>query len=553
MAIWPDLMKAWADVEMNASKCSFGVLQCLWDETVKPVKKTGKGADATGYEVYDQTPFKFRSVPPKNFYPVYRTFDKPNDFIEIYRFDPGRLVDDLERTYGVNLYPDPLFEPRPGYSLVDVLNTADLVEYWTEEHYCLIAKTTLVVAPKGRSNRAVDYEEMPRYVLLSAGPNPCAPDFPFWVLQNVRVDPNENPTTLGSIADTDDIIGLNKHYNEINSEEASEIAINIHSPLVYMSDEHTQNPSEIRFAPGATIPIGAEEKLEKLAWQGEPTVVPQHLDRIMRGMLDLTFLGEAGVGRLPSGISGLGMQIALHPLQQINELKLPLRVAVLESVCAYLLKTFEKKSGAAPFRKWFQKQAKRFELAELKAEDIDGDYYCAVVYGNLLPRDDLASEQNEVYKFKTGTQSLYDTLDRLGYDDPESGVERLKAELQDPVLNPEKVILIAQAKAASQQQQPQQGQQPQPQPGQPQGQQQPTPQLGQQGQLPMLAGPEQGTPFGRVQLPTGPLPGTAQPGTAPVVPGSLGGRRGAPPPVPGPAAQQGGPGPGQTAPFLRRP
>lgn len=563
LAMWPKLMKAWSDVEINASKSSYGVLQILWDpKNGQPETLSGRGEDETTRKAYTEPPFTFRSIPPKNFYPTYRTFDEPNDFLSVYRHDPARLVADLEQRYGVNLRAEIGVENiAEGIYVIDIEEDAELIEYWTGEYYVLIAKTIAYVTLRtgGRAPRGgrMDFEEMPRYTVLSAGKNPF-PQIPFWVLQNIRSDPNENPTTVGSVSDVEDIISLNKHYNEIMSEEASEIAINIHSPMVYASNEHQQDPETIRFSPGAVIPIGEEEKLDKLHWQGEPLVVPQHLDRVMDSVGDLTFLGQAGFGRLPSGATGLGMQIALTPLQQIIELKLPLRKEVLESVCSYLLRCFEEKSNDTPFKGWLQIQAKKYEMAELTKEDILGDYYATVDYGNLLPRDDLAADQNEVYKFKTGTQSLLTTLEKLGYQDPESEMNRLKAEMSDPVLNPEHVIATAQAKQT-------QAQANQPPPTGPEaaggagaG--------GMEGQMTLpglTGGPEQQAggqgrvPFGQAGIPTGPaLPGTAQPGTVGVNPESLGGRSNTPP-VPtsraAPRGQEGPPsGPGQNAPFLGR-
>jgi hypothetical protein len=536
MALWPQLMRAWGDVEMNASKKSFGVLQVLWaPEGGQPEEvKVGKGEDQTTRKQYTSSPFKFRSINPKYFYPVYKTFDKPNDFICVYRYDPSRLVADLEEIYGVILAPVAM--PMLG-EIIGASSTADLIEYWTKDVYALIAQTTVLVRTQSGRRAPIDIEKT-MYTVLEWGPNNQG-EIPFWVLENMRADPDADPTDGGSISDLDDLFEINKHYNEIMSEEAEEIVTNIHRPLIYKggeAGEHSADPNSFEFKPGATLPIANDEELGPLPWTAEPNMVQLHLDRTLESLKDLSFLGEAGFGRVQSNVTGIGFKIALTPMEQILDLKLPLRTDLLQSVCAYLLKSFEEHANEGSFRGWIQDQYGQFGIVELQAKDVDRQYFVTIDYGNLLPRDDYMHEQNEVYKFKTGAQSLFTTIENLGVDDAQKEIERIKDELQDPVLNPERAMLIKQAQAGGQQ-----------------TQQQPAP---------INAGANP-----RVL----PSPSSAQPGTSPVMPNTLGGMGGMPgggqmgmpggetqPPVPnagafGRGAGAGGFGPGQLAPFINRP
>lgn len=547
LAIWPDLLKAWGDVEMCASKLGYGVLQVVWapkpgqPETVN----MGKGEEVSNRRIYTETPFTLRSLPPENFYPTYRTRDDPNDFLSVFRHDPGRLVADLEETYEVSLQATGMAEIT-GAGIVSTDPTCDLIEYWTRTRYVLIAQTRVNVEYRQRGKTSVD--SFTRYVTLVNGENPYG-RFPFWVLQNIRSDPREDPTILGSLSDLDDVSDLNKHYNEMISEEAEEIAINIHRPIVYYSREHLSDPASIEFKAGAVFPAGPfdEERLEPLPWEGEPTLVQAHIERILGSIKDLSFLGSAGFGQMEGNTTGIGFQIALSPMEQIVELKLPTRIQTLQAVCSFLLRCFKEKAKDAPFRGWVQSQYSRYGIqVEVSAEEVGTDFFVEIQYGNLLPRDDFAHAQNEVYKYKTGVQSLVTTLDNLGFDDPAQEVQRIKAELSDPVLNPESAMLIAQAKQSA-------GQQPQPTAPT-------TGQMPQQTQMP--PGAMQGQ--GQGQMPaspirsTGPsLPGSAQPGTMPVNPDTFGGMRQTQPPVPmqgegAPPGMQDMQGPGQLAPFLGR-
>jgi hypothetical protein len=465
LGLWPELMQAWYDIELDASKLSYGVLQIIWaPEDGQPERvNMGRGEDTQMADVYTKCPYVFRAIPPASFYPIYRTYNKPNDFLAVFRFDPQRLIDDLETQYNISL-------AATGSNVLGAEPTADLLEYWDKEQYILMAITKVLVdkrtrAAGNRPPRQGDLEYEERYTLLEQGPHEygCVP---FWVLQNIRSDPHKDPTIDGSLADLDDTSELNRHFNEMVSEVAAETITNIHRPLIYSSEEHQQDPSSFKYEAGAVIPIGAEEKVEALPSPGETSMLPEHLDRIRQGMQDLSFLGEAGFGQIPNGMTTIGFKIALQPMQQIIELKLPLREAVLRDVCSFLLRCFRDNAGDAKFKAWVQNQYGAYGVTQIEASDLQGGWFVEVNYGNLLPRDDVQNQQNEVYLFKSGAQSLETTLAHLGFDDPNAEMSRIKEEQQDVVLNPEKAALIKQL-GAPQPQQPQgaPGGQPPPQPG----------------------------------------------------------------------------------------
>jgi hypothetical protein len=231
------------------------------------------------------------------------------------------------------------------------------------------------------------------------------------------------------------------------SEMAEDITIKIHGALVYKSAQHQQDPATMRLGAGVVIPIGEEEELEALKLQGDTITAENHTDRIMQSIKDLSFLGDAGFGNLIAGMSGEGFSIALNPLQQIVELKLPQRRDTLSSICAFLLQCFEEKAAKdASFRGYVKTAFEHYALTELTPDDIKGQYRADIVYGNMLPRDDFLFAQNELYKLKAGGQSLRTTLDKIGFDDPDAELERMIEEFNDPVLNPERVLATAQAK-----------------------------------------------------------------------------------------------------------
>lgn len=440
--IWPSLMTAWRDVEFNASKKTFGVIEVVWDpgpgqpETIE----VGVGKDVTKTLRYTDIPIKFKSIEPEKFFPVYRTFDKPDDFLYVMVEDPGRLVEDIKETYKVNLQSTDVQEGTDG--------TCDLLQYWDSTNYKLLAKTTYYREVR----MGKDTKRIPRSTFT------VLQDFkheyeriPFFVVQNLR-NPGKDPCYDGSIGDIDSVAHLNKHYNVIMSEAAEEIALHIHNPVAYKSDDPKQDVNNIDFKPGALIPIGKDEDLSPIMWPGLAGAVEEHLNRTQAAIEDLTFVGEAGFGRYPSGASGIGLRLVLSSLEQIMGLKIPLRQNALADICKHLFKIIELKTGNkeaenyAPLQLWLKDHLGRYGQVQITKEDINRDYFVDIDYGNLLPRNETEHQQNEVYKYKTGAQSLWETLDNIGVDNPDEAISRIKQEQEDVVLNPEKAMAIAQAK-----------------------------------------------------------------------------------------------------------
>ena len=448
IGLWPDIMTAWAKVEMNASKKKFGVLQALWQpEPGQPKSvEVGKGGDKATVRKFTKSPFIFRDIPPEYFYAVYRTYTKPDDFLYVIRHDPNRLVEDLQEKYKEQLQATDLLEGSAG--------TCDLLEYWDNEHYILVALTQRDVKVSGTAKSVAETTPV---VLQEFNHKYGRP--PFFVLQNL-VNPSDDPLTSGSLGDLDDVIGLNIHYNLVSSEAAEEIITNIHRPVVYKSNDHQQDVNSLEFKAASVYPIGLDEILETLQWQGMPQAVQNHLEQIMGGIQDVSFIGQAGFGQYPSGATGVSLRLLMQSLENILVLKIPIRVTSLQSVCEFLFRIVEDKTAAAqavtgsqgaarpkptPLEMWMKDKLGRFGQVSISAEDIEGDYFVDVDYGNILPRAETEYQQNEVYKNKTGNQSLYTTMDNIGIESPDDEIERIRQENQDIALNPEKVSAITQA------------------------------------------------------------------------------------------------------------
>lgn len=437
----PDILQAWTDVEMSASKTRFGVLQVLWDPDRK---KDQQGA-------YVGNPFIFRAIDPTHFYPCYSTLFRPDDFFYVIREDPDRLIEDLEDIYNVKLQATDAEEGTEGTCMV--------IEYWDRDDYYLVALTHRDLTEY--DNRGREYtttEEV--YTMLKSGPHGY-PRIPFFVLQNIR-DAFEDPTYEGSLSDVQAVAELNKHLDWLMSEHAEEILLNIHRPTVYKSPDHQKAAAELTAMPGSVWDIGEDEDVTPVVWPPEPEMVQNHYRWTRDAIDDLSFIPPTAQGQLPAGVSGASMGIANTPLQRILDLKKPRRIETLKAVATFVLQVAEKKG--APIITWCVTNNVK-EETKITEQYIEGDYYVDVAWRNMLPRDEVSYEAHQAYLFKTGVQTLARTLDKLGVEWVEAEMQQLLAEYIDPKVNPNRAMVYAQAVQALKalEQQPEAAK-PQPQP-----------------------------------------------------------------------------------------
>lgn len=472
-----DLMRAWMDVEMDASKTRYGVVQIVWDPDAEP----NDGA-------YTGNAFIFKAIDPALFYPCYSTWDRPDDFLYVIREDPDRLIEDLEARY-----PDTQLQAAESEQGTE--GACTVIEYYDKDHYYLVALTLRDVTEEGTATHQEEH-----YVTLKGGKHGL-PRIPFFVLQNVR-NAHEDPTYEGSLSDVEAVADLNKHLEWLLSEHGEEILIQIHRPLVYKSDDHQKAPSELVCKPGAVYDIGREEELVPLEWPPEPEMVQHHFRMTRDALDDMSFIPKTAQGDLPAGVSGVSIGIANTPFQRILELKKPRRIETLKAIAAFLLQVAEKKG--APIITWCTAPGNVREGTRITADFIGGDYYADIAWRNMLPRDEVAYESHQAYLFKTGVQTLARTLNNLGIEWVESELKQLLEEYIDPMINPERAMAYAQAQLVLKQlEQQEQPEQPQPQPAaQPQpGAQPPSPIPGPPGAPAAVQG---GPPPARGELPVRP-------------------------------------------------
>lgn len=425
--LWP----VWvSSIEVDASKCGYGILQVMWfppDGSV--VASTAPDAVQTQQRTYTQVPFKFRSIAPTRFFPIYNTYDEPDDFHAVFVYEPSRLVEDLEDRYGVKLQPT---QPLPG-----TMGTCEVVEYWTKTDYVLMAitqqRTDLGVV------EAIPHilkQESHRYGRL-----------PFFLVQNI-IMPHEDPTVEGSVSDVELVKDANKDLNLLWSMYTTEALTRMRPPTVYHTDSPTYQPNEIKMGSGDVIPLRTDEDLKPIVWDGIPTTVYNLLGDTMSALSDFGSLPRSEFGS-DGNASGVGMKLAYGNLELCLALKVPIRVAALEHIFSFCLKVTESKLGKNGIINFLVKGStvKNPLEVNLLAKDIGGRLECNVTYPSLLPRDKISHEQHVVYLFNAHVISHLTALEMIeDIDDPEAELDRVRKEFGDSVLFPDRVMQTSQAK-----------------------------------------------------------------------------------------------------------
>lgn len=432
-----DFRRAYRRIEVSANKYGYGVLQALWTpgeaEEVEMAKAENSQV-ATAKKVYHQQPFTMRALDPRHFYPCYKTFDKPDDMLYAFRFDPDRLVEDIEDQYDVVLVPTEVVSGSRG--------SCDLIEMWSDTQYLLFAITTTMEVDESGALVAVSKPTILKDESHSYGRPP------FFVLLNFIADPDSDPTDGGSLSEVALVKDTNKHLNLIVTLMATEIATRIHPPAVYTTDEPQTDVKAIRMGAGEVITIGAEETLEAMDWSGVPQTVSEHRDAIMQALRDFSGLPNTSLGSTGAGTSGIGMRLAYAVLEMILPLKLPERVEWLQDVLSHMLRVTHKHLGEHDSIAFWATPKLQ---AQIMKADISKDFYCSVKFGNLIPRNRIEEEQHITYLHKTGLISLRTALEMLeDVVDPDAEIERIRIEHKDAILDPETAAAIEGAKQAGQ-------------------------------------------------------------------------------------------------------
>jgi hypothetical protein len=206
--------------------------------------------------------------------------------------------------------------------------------------------------------------------------------------------------------------------------------------------------------------------------------IDSHHAFIRQAINDLGFTPDAAWGTIGASTSGSDRALQLGPQLELTGLKQIHWSGGIKRMNTMILKLIEKYTVEATFRGTATKgyrsspftivvNAAAAEAAQASPSDIDladigtdgapkslpqtpkeliaGDYCTEVKWNNRLDRDDPQFVLSELNKYAQAAQSLYTTLERLGFADPSEEIELIAAEAEKyPWLRSGMISLIKQ-------------------------------------------------------------------------------------------------------------
>jgi hypothetical protein len=281
--------------------------------------------------------------------------------------------DDMSRVWRVaskyTLAPE---EVEMIYKITPKSKTPTLVELWTDR----------------------DFELYLDSKLLERKPNPYG-FIPFIIYPNLR-----EPKKFWGISDITQVMQSQRELNRAMS-QLSRILELSGNPIAVL--ENIEQSEDIAVKPGAVwnIPEDAKAYLLDLLQGGGVRMHVEYIDLLYRTMHDVAESPRASFGGVERDLSGVALEIELHPLLQKVKRKRIIRTAAYTRRNQMILKLLEKYTGQS-----------------------FGDNRLRIVWGAVLPQDQARQVNNEQILVQTGVHSRRRAMDELGIPDPELEFER---------------------------------------------------------------------------------------------------------------------------------
>jgi len=255
------------------------------------------------------------------------------------------------------------------YGITPKAKTATVVELWTN----------------------TDFELWLANALVDKKPNPYG-FIPFIIYPNLR-----EPKKFWGMSDLTQIIEPQRELNRAMS-QLSRILELSGNPIAVL--ENVEESRDIAVKPGAVwnIPEDAKAYLLDLLQGGGVRMHENYINLLYRSLHDVAESPRAAFGGTERDLSGVALEIELHPLLQKVRRKRLIRTAVYNRRSEMILKLLAQYSDPG-----------------LKPED----FRLRVIWGPVLPQDMARQVNNEVSLVQSGIHSRRLAMDEIGIQDPE--------------------------------------------------------------------------------------------------------------------------------------
>ena len=218
---------------------------------------------------------------------------------------------------------------------------------------------------------------------------------PFVIFPNTR-----EPKKFWGVSDIPAIIEPARELNRALS-QLSRILKLSGSPIAVL--ENIENAQDIAVQPGAVweIPEQAKAYLLDLLQGGGVKLHVDYIDLLYRTLHDLSESPRTAFGDNQRGLSGIALEMELHPLLQKVRRKRLIRTAVYRRRNELILRVLERMTG-----------------------ESFGNYRSRIIWGPLLPQDRGRLVRDEEILIGAGVHSRRRAMDELGIEDPDTEFER---------------------------------------------------------------------------------------------------------------------------------
>jgi len=278
------------------------------------------------------------------------------------------LGDDTSRVWRVaSKYSLSAEETELLYGVKPKSKTATIVELWTDS----------------------DFELYLDNDLIEQKPNPYG-FIPFVIYPNLR-----EPKKFWGVSDLPQIMESQRELNRAMS-QLSRILELSGNPIAVL--ENVEESEDIAVRPGAVwnVPEDAKAYLLDLLQGGGVRLHIDYINLLYRSLHDISESPRAAFGGTERDLSGVAMEIELHPLLQKVRRKRIIRTAVYNHRNRMILRLLEKYQG-----------------------ESFGDNRLRVVWGPVLPQDMTRLVSNEQTLVQSGIHSRRRAMDELGVKEPE--------------------------------------------------------------------------------------------------------------------------------------
>lgn len=231
-------------------------------------------------------------------------------------------------------------------------------------------------------------------LLLERKANPYG-FIPFVIFPNLR-----EPKKFWGVSDIPAVMEPARELNRALS-QLSRILELSGSPIAVL--ENIENAQDIAVQPGAVweIPEQAKAYLLDLLQGGGVKLHVDYIDLLYRTLHDLSESPRTAFGDNQRGLSGIALEMELHPLLQKVRRKRLIRTAVYRRRNELILRVLERMTG-----------------------ESFGHYRSRIIWGPLLPQDRGRLVRDEEILIGAGVHSRRRAMDELGIEDPDAEFER---------------------------------------------------------------------------------------------------------------------------------